>query len=270
MSVSWTSAVATEFGMLVPVELIDDPALLVLDTGATHTVIDGVAARERGIAGQSATGSAAHGEMSVEVAVLSSLSFGTTRLTEHPVVITELGPMLSLYGVRDPGPIGYLGHESLESSVVVIDCANERVGTVDEVSSSSSAVWVPGNPRWSTGPLVLDVTVNGSGPFALKLDSGSAYTVVSSRVAETAGIDVSQAARVPSLSGRTTGEVSLAVAEVCVGEWESTGQTVAVGDMLFGGPDGSEIQGYLGFNILRGAVTTLDYPHRRVGFESVR
>ena len=98
-------------------------------------------------------------------------------------------------------------------------------------------------------PLV-DVLVNGHGPYRLLVDLGSNVTLLRR--------DVVDAAKVEVLVERSSSDIAK-VASLSIGEALFTDVHVASYDAL-------DVQGVLGFNLLDDAPFRLDYPARRLSF----
>ncbi len=125
--------------------------------------------------------------------------------------------------------------------------AIRRGPTQAELGTDIVRVPIAGYP---TLPL-LEVTVNGRGPYRLLIDLGSNVTLLKKSVVADAGVDV--------LVRRDTSDIFRA-------------DTLEIGDAMFAGVVGGayedlDLDGVLGFNLLNWFPFTMDYPRMLFTFE---
>lgn len=110
---------------------------------------------------------------------------------------------------------------------------------------------------------LVNVTINGHGPFQMVLDTGATHSAVSQRIARALQADVSQAA--VDVSG-ARGDSTTATAALRVRTLEAGGLTLRDFDALvldfspFAATLGERVQGILGYSAFEGLLLTLDYP----------
>lgn len=123
-----------------------------------------------------------------------------------------------------------------------------------------------GSPK----PLILISTkVNGKGPYRFAVDTGAGSTIVSKEIAR--DLSLSQGARIPiqgaggPAAGFLTELSSLEFGNV------SLRDVTAVAADVFASlrkPVGGELDGIIGHNVMRQFSVTIDYPMKRMRFES--
>jgi hypothetical protein len=143
-----------------------------------------------------------------------------------------------------------------------------RAAPEEWVFSEASAA-VPLHPT-SVGTPTVDVEVNGV-THAFWIDTGAGLTVLSSELAERAGVSVGEpGARAGTSTSREVPARPAVLAELRVGPALVRNHPVAVieaADLRFPMPDGGdevEIHGILGWPAIRNLDLTLDYPRGRL------
>jgi predicted aspartyl protease len=121
----------------------------------------------------------------------------------------------------------------------------------------------------SSGRPVVEVTLDGKGPYKMVLDTGASGTVLSLALLEKLHLPVVGEARVGSPLGPVTDTGKIVhIGRVEVGGVSISGMTVVAMDLsrVFREPD--DPVGVLSAALFSGYLVTLDYPGRRIVFHS--
>lgn len=151
---------------------------LILDTGATTTVLNSSDATNYGIAKTSdfkmTTGS---GTIKTSYITLSSLSLGDLTLSNVPVAVSDLPGFRELPGEK---PVGIIGADILRRFLVCIDYENREVSFSDprDVKVPEDAIIVPTEPALGAAGLVVQGKLDGQ-PLTMLVDTGAAFNNVS-------------------------------------------------------------------------------------------
>ncbi|CAN5144430.1 hypothetical protein BH10CYA1_BH10CYA1_38280 [soil metagenome] len=151
---------------------------LILDTGATTTVLNAADATAYGIAKSSdykmTTGS---GTIKTSYITLSSLGLGDLTLNNVPVAVSDLPGFQELPGQK---PVGIIGADILRRFLVCIDYENREVSLSDphDVKVPDDAIILPTEPALGAAGLVVQGKLEGQ-PITLLVDTGAAFNNVS-------------------------------------------------------------------------------------------
>jgi predicted aspartyl protease len=118
--------------------------------------------------------------------------------------------------------------------------------------------------------IVLEVMVDGKGPFRFVLDTGAGGTVVSKALAKELQIDSDKTKKSDKAIG-AGGAVEVRLAKVeslSIGRTRREGLDVAIMDLDgIGKAIETKIDGIVGYNFLKHYRVTIDYPRQTVTFE---
>jgi hypothetical protein len=114
--------------------------------------------------------------------------------------------------------------------------------------------------------VLVQVTVNGTGPHLFLLDTGGASTVVSDTLARELGLTPAGSHRIDTMSGSRT-VARARVEELRLGPETFTGVDVLWMDLTNVRAGDARIQGVIGQNLLRTRSFLLDYESRRLTFD---
>lgn len=249
-------------------------AAVVVDTGASPPfdvfLSDELAARLR--LAQSAeivpAESSAIGprRQSYRTARLEGFSLGPVRLGAVDVavmpMIDDLGRQL---GQRVDAIIGY---QFLKGRRIAIDYAARRIDLTAPAPAAGQAVeFTLGSRR----PLILvPVTIDGTGPYLMEIDTGATGSSLSPQAAARARLAILGQGRMTGAGGQVN--VGLTAATVRFGGVERALGRVAVSDAIaaVGAAAGTPIDGILGTDFFQGTRLTIDYPARRLWLEARR
>ncbi len=249
------------------------PARVLLDTGngAPFDILisPGLAARAGAVTGageaQRARGAIGDAAVSIRPASIANFSLGPIRLPQASAGISALLDSVS----RQLGtPVdAIIGHRFVAGRTIRIDYVRRTVDLTARPGAGRRAIAFTVAP---SRPLTLvQVTVNGCGPFLMALDTGASTTLLSPALARSAGVTAGQNVQLGGAGGTTAGGARIGQARIRFGGLTRDGQTVAVADVL--GPirqvAGAPIEGVLGADMFRSGRITIDYGSNRLWFE---
>ncbi len=202
------------------------------------------------------------GDAHLTPAVLPELRIGPIALSD---VRVALSPSLDVLSKSLPGGVdAVIGYQFAAERVVAIDYVKRTIAFGAEPSPERASVTMTVTP---TRPLTLvDVTINGKGPFRMAVDTGAGATLLSPAAAAKAGVVTGGAAIRMGGAGGMGAEAKAGKADLTLGATVWSGATVLVGDVLspVSKEAGAEIDGVLGAPLFARKRLVLDYPRRRV------
>jgi predicted aspartyl protease len=196
---------------------------------------------------------------------LDTIEFGDWRFHDVPAGVLEAMDQIGArIGVELAGNLGFhlLRHWRVE-----IDYAGGRIG----LSRGAGPAAADGSP-FEPGPggafILLPVCVNGRGPFRFLVDTGASSTVIAPHLARELGL-VGRPIEALGVQGR------LAAESFTLDSLEAGGQIVEQLDAssvdvfdYTSQAAGTAVEGILGYSFLRQYRVVLDYPGRRIAFQS--
>lgn len=156
--------------------------LLLLDTGATQTILDNQRAKELSLVNPNAsknisitTGS---GFIKMHTVKLDSLQLGEIKLEQVAIATAKLQ---SLSTISEMEPAGLLGANILKRFFVTIDYERQvvRFSDPDNVTVPEHAIVIETKPSLGMGGLALEGTIDGSSKLTFLIDTGAAFNHVS-------------------------------------------------------------------------------------------
>jgi predicted aspartyl protease len=242
------------------------PFDFILDTGAGTSLVSLDVAQQLAIPTEQVTaGTGAGGRVRLPVGTVESLAVGQARQEHVQVGMLDLSDLGRAVGARIDGDIGY---NFLKRFRVTIDYRrgvlelSDGEGRPDAAGSRGAGV--PFRLGQPTKPLVLLSTfVNGQGPFEFAVDTGSSTSVVSPELAHRLGI---AAVRIPDVAaggGHTIKASAGHVGSLAIGGATVRDLAILVADFLrmLSQVVGTQVDGIVGYNLLKGFRVTIDYPH---------
>jgi hypothetical protein len=211
-------------------------------------------------------GVAGGGPAEITPARLKSFRLGPITLRN---VSAGISPGVDIVAARLPGGLdAAVGQTFAKGRIVTVDYAARRIDFAGHPGPPGSAVAMTMTPK---RPLsVIDVKINGRGPYRLALDTGASGTLISPETARSAG--VGEAGRTLNFGGvGGTGSVGrLESARLDVGANSFPGANVVVADLFqrVSEEAGARIDGVLGAPILARGRLTIDYPAGKVWIEA--
>jgi len=203
--------------------------------------------------------------VSIRPASVAGFSLGPIRLVQASAGVSTLIEAVS----RQLGqPIdGIIGHRFVDGRTIAIDYGRR---TVDFTARTGAARQAIGFTIAPSRPLTLvQVTINGKGPFLMALDTGASTTLLSPALARAVGVETTQNVPLGGAGGTTAGGARVGQARIRLGNLTRDGQRVAVADVLapIRQVAGAPIEGVLGADMFRSGRITIDYGSNRLWFE---
>jgi predicted aspartyl protease len=164
---------------------------------------------------------------------------------------------------------GNIGYPFLKNLRITIDYPRKTIGLrqSQRAGEEPSAIdFDLGSPK----PLILiSAIVNSRGPYRFALDTGAGSTIVSQELAEQ--LRLSQGTRVPiqGAGGAATGFLTQ-LSSLEFGRVALRNVTAVTADVFapLRSPVGGELDGIIGHNVMQMYRLTIDYPMKRMRFES--
>jgi len=253
------------------------PFLMIVDSGATETVLTPAAARRAGLKSWSATPDQRKG-VAREVAV------GAAVLKDLPVFVFDPPQALPLRLDKGIDYAGLLGYTFLAAFTTTLDYPARRLrfDPPDEPHPRTNAAGSQGLPgavrgvgnAATTGTnakpkavafvlkdhlIHVPGTLNGKGPVTWLLDTGSAEVMVLPGTARRLGLNLVRGGGSPGAPTAFS-----ALDEVAIGDTRISGITAVVGRLAWESPAGATYDGIVGFPFLSNLVVTVNYKERTV------
>jgi predicted aspartyl protease len=253
--------------ILLPVEVNDEgPFEFILDTGAGTSLLSPELGQKLGIKIiGSKEGKSAGGSVSVSLAKVDSLAVGSTKLNDVDVGLVDLSHIGRTVGAKIDGDLGY---NVLKHFRITLDYRRNEIRFDDpkrfELAGQSTALTkVPMRLASPAKPLILvDVFVNGRGPFQFAIDTGTSTTAITPELAQQLGVASSP------IGAATTGGAQVDVTagvlrSLQVGGARINDTSVVVADFfaMLSAAVGAKLDGLVGYNFLRNYKVALDYPN---------
>jgi predicted aspartyl protease len=251
--------------ILLPVHVNErGPFDFILDTGAGTSLLTPELAKQLNvkIVG-SKEGQSAGGNVAVSLAKADSLAVGGARINDVDLGIVDLAHVGKTIGAKIDGDLGYNFLKHFRVTINYRDCEirfddPKRI----EAFAHGAKTAVPIRLASPAKPLLLiDVQLNGRGPFQFAIDTGTSTTAITPQLANELGISSS-----PTGTGTTAG----AQVDVRAGNVESfqlggakiDNMTVVVADFfeMLSAAIGAKLDGIVGYNFLRNYKVAIDYP----------
>lgn len=250
-----------------------DPVWLILDSGASVSVVADALAKARGIAARS-TGDVRGGigEGSARIGMIGpmAVSVAGARIDTINTVSIPLGEE---FGVIDHAVDGVLGSDAFLKFVVRIDYAAASVTFFDAASFvyQGSGATVPLTLSGNTPNVPVSVQTNGKTLAAnAELDTGSDGAIGLNRPFVDAHHLLDGRPTVAGFAMGVGGEASIVVGRVDalgLGPFALAQPVVGFSRATQGATASKNMDGILGSAVLRRFTVFLDYPHRRVVLE---
>jgi predicted aspartyl protease len=251
--------------ILLPVHVNDrGPFDFILDTGAGTSLLTPELAKQLDvkIVG-SKEGQSAGGKVAVSLAKAGSLAVGDARIDDVDLGIVDLAHVGKTIGAKIDGDLGYNFLKYFRVTINYRDCEirfddPKRVESFGRGAKAALPIRLasPAKPL-----LLIDVHLNGRGPFQFAIDTGTSTTAITPQLANDLGILSS-----PIGPGTTAG----AQVDVRAGNIESfqlggakiDNMTVVVADFfeMLSAAIGAKLDGIVGYNFLRNYKVAIDYP----------
>jgi predicted aspartyl protease len=251
--------------ILLPVHVNErGPFDFILDTGAGTSLLTPELAKQLDvkIVG-SKEGQSAGGKVAVSLAKAGSLAVGDARICDVDLGIVDLTHVGKTIGAKIDGDLGYNFLKYFRVTINYRDCEirfddPKRVETFGRGAKTELPIRLasPAKPL-----LLIDVHLNGRGPFQFAIDTGTSTTAITPRLANELGILSS-----PIGPGTTAGaqvDVRAGIIESFqLGGAKIDNMTVVVADFfeMLSAAIGAKLDGIVGYNFLRNYKVAIDYP----------
>ncbi len=257
-----------EYANMAPLVLVETrlnsegPFKFVVDTASSVTVVGREAAEAIGIPQNS--DSKASGCCSSKMLAVGSIQIGETSRTKVPVVLGNLTKLSEETGTRLDGIIG---SPFMKNSEVTIDYPRKEVAFQESRKKHeppTKSVTVN-----ATGFVVVDVKLNGKGPYNFLVDTGATKTGVAKHVGQALGLHALHQKR-KALSGFFAGATMTLskVDSIQVGKAKSTDVEVGMQDLQpLSSGIGIALDGILGYTFMKDYRVTINYPEQTLSLE---
>jgi predicted aspartyl protease len=253
--------------ILLPVEVNGEgPFEFILDTGAGTSLLSSELGQKLDIKiVGSKDGQSAGGAVSVSLAQLSSLAVASAKLENVDVGIVDLSQIGKTVGAKIDGDLGY---NFLKHFRITLDYRRSEIRFDDpkrlESTGRSTAVTEVAMRLASPAkPLILvDVLVNGCGPFQFAIDTGTSTTAITPELAKQLSLASSPIG--PVTTGGAPVDVTAGTLESFqIGGARIDNLTVIVADFfaMLSNAIGAQLDGIVGYNFLQNYKVALDYPN---------
>ena len=251
--------------ILLPVHVNErGPFDFILDTGAGTSLLTPELVKQLDvkIVG-SKEGQSAGGKVAVSLAKAASLAVGDARIDNVDLGIVDLAHVGKTIGAKIDGDLGYNFLKYFRITINYRDC-EIRFDDPKRVESfgRSAKAEVPIRLASAAKPLLLiDVHLNGRGPFQFAIDTGTSTTAITPQLANELGILSS-----PIGPGTTAGaQVNVRAGNIesfQLGGAKIDNMTVVVADFfeMLSAAIGAKLDGIVGYNFLRNYKVAIDYP----------
>ncbi|HET9856516.1 MAG TPA: retropepsin-like aspartic protease [Chthoniobacterales bacterium] len=251
--------------ILLPVHVNErGPFDFILDTGAGTSLLTPELAKQLSvkIVG-SKEGQSAGGKVAVSLAKAGSLAVGDARIDDVDLGIVDLAHVGKTIGAKIDGDLGY---NFLKYFRITIDYRNCEIHFDDpkrvETFGRSAKAELPIRLASPAKPLLLiDVHLNGRGPFQFAIDTGTSTTAITPQLAKELKIASS-----PIGAGTTAGpQVDVRAGNIesfQLGGAKIDNMTVVVADFfeMLSAAIGAKLDGIVGYNFLCNYKVAIDYP----------
>lgn len=251
--------------ILLPVQVNNrGPFDFIFDTGAGTSLLSTDVAKELGVKILSSKeGQSAGGKVSVSLANVDSLAVGETKLHDVDIGIVDLGHIAKTIGAKIDGDLGY---NFLKHFRVTINYRDSEIRLEDpkrvESVARGAQTQVPIRLAAPAKPLILvDVHLNGGGPFQFAIDTGTSTTAITPDLARKLGVQASP------VGAGTTGGASVdfsagSLQSFQLGGAKINNMAVIVADFfeMLSSAVGAKLDGIVGYNFLRNYKVVIDYP----------
>jgi predicted aspartyl protease len=251
--------------ILIPVHINErGPFDFILDTGAGTSLLSSELAKQLEVKTiGSKEGQSGGGKVSVSLAKVDSLAVGEMKLRDVDVGIVDLAHIGKAVGAKIDGDLGY---NFLKHFRVTIDYRDCEIRLEDpkriESFGGSAKTETPIRLASPAKPLILiDVHLNGRGPFQFAIDTGTSTTAITPELAKQLGVETSP------VGAGTTGGAPVdfhagSLQSFQLGGAKIDNMAVVVADFfeMLSSAIGAKLDGILGYNFLRNYKVVIDYP----------
>jgi predicted aspartyl protease len=258
--------------ILLPVRVNGDgPFQFILDTGAGTSLLSSDLAKKLKIKIISTKeGQSAGGKISVSLAKIDSLAVGQAKLDDVDVGIVDLTHIGKTIGTKIDGDVGYNFLKHFRITIDYHDCEIrlDEPRRIERLGRSAKTE-VPMRLASLAKPLLLvDVHVNGHGPYQFAIDTGTSTTAIAPELAQQVGLKSSPVG--PLTTGGAQVNVTAGTLESFqIGRAGVDDLIVVVADFfaMLSQAVGAKLDGIVGYNFLRNFRVVIDYPREKFRLE---
>src|SRR5207244_2297808 len=249
----------------------DGPFEFIFDTGAGTSLLSSDLAKKLNLKIISTKeGQSAGGKISVSLAKVDSLALGAAKVDDVDVGIVNLSHIAKAIGTKIDGDVGYNFLKHFRITIDYHDCEIrfDDSTRIERLGRSSKAE-VPMRLASLAKPLLLvDVHINGRGPFQFAIDTGTSTTAVAPELAQQ--LDFKGSPVGPLTTGGAQVNVTAGTLESFqVGRARVDDLVVVVADFfsMLSQAVGARLGGIVGYNFLRHFRIVIDYPGEKFRLE---
>jgi predicted aspartyl protease len=244
-----------------------DSAQFILDTGAGVTLLSTRLAARAGVRSTGTKeGAGAGGRITVQIGSVETLAVGRLTLRDVAVAITdEVARIGSAIGASVDGT---LGHSFFRHLRLVVDYA-AAVLTLDSEHADPDPAGASFRLAHPSKPLILVAAeVNGAGAFSFAVDTGASTTVISPELARSLGVVSRPAPAMTGGGGMARGSIGV-IRSLAIGNARSENVTVMIAEFVksLAALVGVQLDGIVGYNVLRNFRVGIDYPNTRLSLD---
>lgn len=267
--VTMDTAISFETGTLAPLIII--PVIVndslhekfILDIGSGSTLLTSEFAQKQNIIISSYKDAiAAGGTVKVGLGKVKSIKFGEVRYENFEVGITDDIKKIAM-AIGKPKISGNLGYSFFKGHILYINYPEKKL----RIASPENYAMPQANKNrfmlanTSKPVVVVEVYINGKGPYAFILDTGASVTNISGELADSLGLALTAGPEITAGGGKLKTSVGM-LSEVKLGNDKEKNLTVLVVgylDML-SKATGKKIDGVLGYDFMKHYKITIYYP----------
>ena len=251
--------------ILLPLHVNDrGPFDFIVDTGAGTSLLTPELAKQLNVkVVGSKEGQSAGGKVAVSLGKADSLAVGGAKIHDVDLGIVDLAHIGKTIGAKIDGDLGY---NFLKRFRITIDYRDWEIRFDDpkrvENFGRTAKTEVPIRLAGPAKPLILiNVHVNGRGPFQFAIDTGTSTTAIAPELAKQLGVESS-----PVGAGTTGGapvDFSAGVLRSFqLGGAKIDNMAVVVADFfaMLNAAIGAKLDGIVGYNFLRNYKVVIDHP----------
>lgn len=267
--VTMDTAISFETGTLAPLIVIPvtvNDSLhekFILDIGSGSTLLTAdFAAQKNILITNYKEGIGAGGTIKVGLSSIKSIQFGKVRYENFEVGITDDVKRIAT-AIGKPEVTGNLGYSFFKSHILCINYPEKKL----RIASPKDYTTPEGNKNKFvlgniTKPVVvIEVYINGNGPYSFILDTGASVSNISNELAGSLGLVLSPGPEITAAAGKIKTSAAK-LSEVKIGNDKQENLTVFVGPYfeMLSKVIGRKIDGVLGYDFMKNYKVTIDYP----------
>lgn len=250
--------------IILPVTINDSlHEKFILDIGSGTTLVTAVFAGNHNIiATHYKEGTGAGGTVKVGLGTVKSIQVGTLRYEDFEIGITDDVKRIAA-AIGNPEVTGNLGYSFLKDHILCINYPEKKLRLTSPENftnpSGNKNIFMLAN---TAKPVVIvNVYIDGKGPFAFILDTGASVTNISNEMAGSLGLAVSSGPEITAAAGKVKTSFAM-LTEVRIGNDSQNNLPVLIGSYfeMLSKVIGKKIDGVLGYDFMKYYKITINYP----------